>query len=182
MSEVPEALRLADCLKGNATTSWTREEVATELCRLHARVQELESIEHQLCEQADVAANAYRELQSEAAENARILGASGETELALRARVADLERKLAAIGAVGVEPLRKRAEAAPQAVAGMDDRDAAFEAVRKAFCKLQRYSFFLDSRGNVRRCADHCGNWVEFEAVHTLFEPQSVDAAIAAQI
>lgn len=64
---------------------------------------------------------------------------------------------------------------------GLDARDAAFEAVRKAFCKLQRYSFLLDSRGNVRRCADHCGNWVEFDAVHTLFEPQSVDAAIAAQ-
>lgn len=64
---------------------------------------------------------------------------------------------------------------------GLDARDAAFEAVRKAFCKLQRYSFLLDSRGNVRRCADHCGSWVEFDAVHTLFEPQSVDAAIAAQ-
>lgn len=60
-------------------------------------------------------------------------------------------------------------------------RDDAFEAVRKAFCKLQRYSFFLDGAGNVRRCADHCGNWVEFDAVHTLFEPQSVDAALAAQ-
>lgn len=67
------------------------------------------------------------------------------------------------------------------AAQGMDARDAAFEAVRKAFCKLQRYSFFLDGAGNVRRCADHCGNWVEFEAVHTLFEPQSVDAALAAQ-
>lgn len=64
---------------------------------------------------------------------------------------------------------------------GVDARDAAFEAVRKAFCKLQRYSFLLDSRGNVRRCADHCGNWVEFDAVHTLFEPQSVDAALEAQ-
>ena len=64
---------------------------------------------------------------------------------------------------------------------GMDARDAAFEAVRKDFCKLQRYSFFLDGAGNVRRCADHCGNWVEFDTVHTLFEPQSVDAAIAAQ-
>lgn len=67
------------------------------------------------------------------------------------------------------------------AAQGMDARDAAFEAVRKAFCKLQRYSFFLDGAGNVRRCADHCGNWVEFDAVHTLFEPQSVDAALAAQ-
>lgn len=160
MSEVPNALRLADCLAGNATTPWTREEAATELLRLHA--------ENLL-------------LQSEAANNVRILGASAETELALRARVEELERKLAAISAGGVEPLRKRAKAAPQAVAGMDARDAAFEAVRKAFCKLQRYSFFLDGAGNVRRCADHCGNWVEFDAVHTLFEPQSVDTAIAAQ-
>ena len=63
----------------------------------------------------------------------------------------------------------------------MGARDAAFEAVRKAFCNLQRYSFWLDSRGNVRRCADRSGNWVEFEAAHTLFEPQSVDAALAAQ-
>lgn len=64
---------------------------------------------------------------------------------------------------------------------GLDARDTAFEAVRKAFCNLQRYSFLLDSRGNVRRCADHSGDWVEFEAVHTLLEPQSVDAALAAQ-
>nr|WP_232536085.1 hypothetical protein [Comamonas testosteroni] len=66
--------------------------------------------------------------------------------------------------------------AAPQAQA--DARDAAFEAVRKAFCKLQRYSFFLDDKGNVRRTPDYCGNWVEFEAVHMLFEPAAVDAAI----
>ena len=67
------------------------------------------------------------------------------------------------------------------AAQGLVARDAAFEAVRKAFCNLQRYSFWLDSRGNVRRCADRSGNWVEFEAAHTLFDPQSVDAAIAAQ-
>ena len=144
----------------------------------------------------------------------------------LLARIAELEAQLSAIGAGGVEPLRKQApapqevhpesirEGAPYdnpefeqlardmgvwgtaqsavcaqfwlaatqpAAQGMDARDAAFEAVRKAFCKLQRYSFFLDGAGNVRRCADHCGNWVEFDAAHTLFEPQSVDAAIAAQ-
>lgn len=161
MSEVPEALRLADWLEANSAGIYRpAADAASELRRFHA--------ENLL-------------LQSEAANNARILGASAETELALRGRVGELERKLAAISAGGVEPLRKRAEAAPKAVAGMDARDAAFEAVRKAFCKLQRYSFFLDSRGNVRRCADHCGNWVEFEAVHTLFERQSVDAAIAAQ-
>ena len=33
---------------------------------------------------------------------------------------------------------------------GLDARDAAFEAVRKAFCNLQRYSFWLDSKGLVR--------------------------------
>lgn len=67
------------------------------------------------------------------------------------------------------------------AAQGMVTRDEAFEAVRKAFCKLQRYSFFLDDKGNVRRCPDHCGNWVEFEAAHTMFDPQFVDAALAAQ-
>jgi hypothetical protein len=87
-----------------------------------------------------------------------------------------------AAGAGAVFAAVEAALAATQPAAqGMDARDAAFEAVRKTFCKLQRYSFFLDSRGNVRRCADHSGNWVEFEAVHTLFEPQSVDAALAAQ-
>ncbi len=84
----------------------------------------------------------------------------------LLARIAELEAQLSA-----TQP----------AAQGLDARDAAFEAVRKAFCKVQRYSFLLDSRGNVRHCADHCGNWVEFEAVHALFEPQAVDAAVAAQ-
>lgn len=79
------------------------------------------------------------------------------------------------------EALKQKIAVTQPAAQGMDAKDAAFEAVRKTFCKLQRYSFFLDSRGNVRRCADHIGNWVEFEAVHTLFEPQSVDAALAAQ-
>lgn len=69
-------------------------------------------------------------------------------------------------------------EPAPQAQA--DAQDAAFEAVRKKFCKLQRYSFFLDDKGNVRRVPQFSGNWVEFESVHTLFDPASVDAAIAA--
>lgn len=77
--------------------------------------------------------------------------------------------------------MRSALAATQPAAQGLVERDEALEAVRKAFCKLQRYSFFLDSRGNVRRCADHCGNWVEFEAVHTLFEPQAVDAALAAQ-
>ena len=42
-TQKPDALRLADCLEGNATTPWTREEAATELRRQHARIVELEA-------------------------------------------------------------------------------------------------------------------------------------------
>lgn len=93
------------------------------------------------------------------------------SEVTARAWNVDQMRAYAAAALAATQP-------AAQVV---DARDAAFEAVRKAFCKLQRYSFALDSRGNLRRCADHFGNWVEFEAVHTLFDPQAVDAVIAAQ-
>lgn len=55
--------------------------------------------------------------------------------------------------------------------------DAAFEAVRKKLCALPRYSFALDSRGNLRRCEDKSGNWIEFDAAHALFDPVAVDAA-----
>lgn len=41
MSEKATALRLADCLEGNATTPWTREEAAAELRRLHTQRDEL---------------------------------------------------------------------------------------------------------------------------------------------
>lgn len=78
-----------------------------------------------------------------------------------------------------VAAIRELAERAAPVQAS--DRDAAFEPVRQKFCKLQRYSFFLDDKGNVRRTPDYCGNWVEFEAVHTLFEPAAVEAAIAAR-
>ena len=55
--------------------------------------------------------------------------------------------------------------------------DAAFEAVRKKLCALPRYSFALDSRGNVRRYEDKSGNWIEFDEAHALFDPVAVDAA-----
>ncbi|MDH0495741.1 hypothetical protein [Comamonas aquatica] len=122
-----------------------------------------------------VPAQDWQDAVAEAAQ-ARAAGYEGDDRKDIKtdvfnafAKGADWERRRAALAAT--QP----------AAQGMEARDAAFEAVRKTFCKLQRYSFFLDSRGNVRRCADHSGNWVEFEAVHTLFEPQSVDAALAAQ-
>ena len=58
-------------------------------------------------------------------------------------------------------------------------QDFAIEATRKAFCSLQRYSFFLDAAGGVRRVPERHGNWVEFEAAHTLFDPVVVDASVA---
>lgn len=57
------------------------------------------------------------------------------------------------------------------------DIDAAFEAVRRGLCNIPRYSFALDSRGNLRRCEDKSGNWIEFDAAHALFDPVAVDAA-----
>lgn len=93
-----EALRLADDCEESAT-HWvheidTRAKAAKMLRAQHARIAELEA---------------------EATDNARIIGASAETELALRARVEELERELVAVGAGGVEPLRTPV-AAPQAV------------------------------------------------------------------
>ncbi|MFG5777993.1 hypothetical protein ACFIQF_13040 [Comamonas sp. J-3] len=61
-------------------------------------------------------------------------------------------------------------------------RDAAFEAVRKKLCKLQRYSFHLDACGNIRRVSEFTGNWIEFDAAHALFDPVAVDAAIDAAL
>ena len=72
------------------------------------------------------------------------------------------------------------APAAP-AVDARGERDAAFEAVRKRLCGLQRYSFVLDDDGVVRRAQDRTGNWIEFDDAHALFDPVAVDAARAAQ-
>ncbi|WP_052236174.1 hypothetical protein [Bordetella avium] len=88
---------------------------------------------------------------------------------------ADVMRDL--IDGSKTEPLN----AAPQASPAADARDAAIEAVRLQVCKLQRYSFLLNKSGGVHRANDRSGNWVEFDAVHELFDPVSVDAAIAAQ-
>lgn len=57
-------------------------------------------------------------------------------------------------------------------------RDEAFEAVRRVFCKLPRFSFLLDQKGNVCRVPTRTGNWVEFQAAHELFDPVCVDDAL----
>lgn len=67
-----------------------------------------------------------------------------------------------------------------EATAAPQDVDGAMEAVRRAFCKLPRYSFHLIN-GSARRVQDFSGNWVEVHKVHELFDPVAVDAARAAQ-
>lgn len=60
-------------------------------------------------------------------------------------------------------------------------RDAAFEAVRKKLCALPRFSFITGPGGGIRQVADKTGSWIDFDAAHALFDPVSVDAALAAQ-
>lgn len=78
-------------------------------------------------------------------------------------------------------PVRLYAAPAAPAVDAQGERDAAFEAVRQRLRKVPRWSFNIDSRGNIRRVDDARGNWIEFSAAHELFDPVAVDAAIAAQ-
>lgn len=59
-----------------------------------------------------------------------------------------------------------------------DERDQAFEAVRKQLNSLPRYSFQLNSGGGVSRVPDRYGAWIEWQAAHELFDPVAVDAAI----
>lgn len=60
-----------------------------------------------------------------------------------------------------------------------NERDEAIEAVRRAFCDLQRYSFLKDNDGNVRRTSDKSGNWIDWSQAHDLFDPMVVDALVA---
>lgn len=66
---------------------------------------------------------------------------------------------------------------AMEAPANTDVMDAAFEAVRRVFCRLPRHSFIIGPGGGVRKVQDSCGLWVDFDSVHALFDPVAVDAA-----
>ena len=77
----PEALRLANAIEGLATKAWTREEVAAELRRLHARIAELEQ---------------------EVAHTDSLLGKANALARIRAHRIAELKAQLEAIGAGGV--------------------------------------------------------------------------------
>ena len=71
---------------------------------------------------------------------------------------------------------------ARSALASMGDHrgyDHAVEVLRQGFCSLPRFSFLLDDKGNVRRVQSKIGNWVDFQQVHELFDPEMVDALLA---
>lgn len=80
-----------------------------------------------------------------------------------------------------VAPNKEAGAPAAPAVDAQGERDAAFEAVRQRLCRIPRWSFHIDSRGNLRRVDDARGNWIEFSAAHELFDPVAVDSALAAQ-
>lgn len=90
---------------------------------------------------------------------------------------ADDDRNSAFARSTMREALQYLERAQAPAAAG-DALDAAFEAVRKELCKLPRYSFLLDPRGNVGRMQSKGGNWIEFDAAHKLFDPVAIDAAM----
>lgn len=75
--------------------------------------------------------------------------------------------------AIDATPTHQAADSALE-----DALDAAFEAVRKRLCAMQRYSFVLDDDGVVRRVQDRTGNWIEFDEAHAMLDPVAVDAAI----
>lgn len=60
-----------------------------------------------------------------------------------------------------------------------DNRDVVAEALRKALNCLPRYSFHLDDDGVVRRVPYRCGDWIEWQAVHELFDSVKVDSLLA---
>lgn len=74
------------------------------------------------------------------------------------------------------ERAARRAEASGTAVA-RTERNDAFEAVRQKLCALPRYSFLIGQHGGVKRFEDRAGSWINFDAVHELFDPVAVDAA-----
>lgn len=93
----PEALRLAELFRlSGVLPGSVSYYAASELRRLHAENQDLRARVQELGEMA-------RENRS-------------KKVIELEGRIAELEAQLSAIGAGGVEPLRKRADAAPQAV------------------------------------------------------------------
>lgn len=57
--------------------------------------------------------------------------------------------------------------------------DEAVEAMRQGLNALPRFSFLLDSHGNVVRVPDRTGRWIDWQSAHELFDTEMVDGLIA---
>src|SRR5574344_952909 len=105
----PEALRLADIGERlnvgvhSQAIAEAYSEAAAELRRLHAETQDLRTRHY--CNTAEIESlqNRVQELGEMAREN------RSKRVIELERRIAEMEEQMAAIGAGGVEPLRKRA-------------------------------------------------------------------------
>ena len=117
-TQQPEALRLAHLL---ALDKWP--DAATELRRLHSENQDLRTRHY--CNTAEIEAlqNRVQELGEMAREN------RSKRVIELERRIAEMEEQMAAIGAGGVESLRKRAAPAVVAVQEETHVDNLFDAV-----------------------------------------------------
>lgn len=57
--------------------------------------------------------------------------------------------------------------------------DETVEALRQGLNDLPRFSFLLDSKGNVVRVPDRSGRWIDWQSAHEMFDTEMVDALIA---
>ena len=69
--------------------------------------------------------------------------------------------------------------AAPQPTPESRPYDDAVEALRRGLNELPRFSFLMDSKGNVVRVPDRTGRWIDWQSAHELFDPTMVDALLA---
>lgn len=58
-------------------------------------------------------------------------------------------------------------------------QDELTEILRKALNQLPRYSFVNDRNGAVRKVADRCGAFIEWQLVHAMLDPHAVDVLVA---
>lgn len=160
-TQQPEALRLADAVRTHDDHPRVHfyNRVAAELRRLHAENQDLRARLQELGEIARENRSKkvielegrIAELESEAEQNAKIIGASAETELALRGRIAEMEEQMAAIGAGGVEPLRKSAsQQAAHHAEGVPEQAGTYAEARE--CEHCNHVGINDAANGIASC------------------------------
>lgn len=122
MKNQPEALRLAELIRlSGALPGSVSDTAASELRRLHAENQDLRTRHY--CNTAEIESLQHRvqELGEMAREN------RSKRIVELEGRIAEMEEQLSAIGAGGVEPLRKTSADTSALRAALEEAEAALE-------------------------------------------------------